>query len=268
MEQDWIQVNRQVQKEYPLKYRYGLIEHSLLYATLADSKSLAEKLGKAKTRQFVELVEQGFFKRFDKPQVENMTAGKFFEYCKIAYLVTEEYAEEDMSGKEMYKIYADGRHEGLMDIALDSEEAFSDWLDGKHPKRGGGHPWEIKRGGSYTHIGMRMQRPYPKKEGYTIELYGHGNYQLANTIKMFLAIHEAGLSIHIVAPNEIRTRLLGQDKVGIVPEYVSLSRGEGGFDTAEEVYDTLYYEDLKGYKKELKPFIKWAALPLLKLRAF
>lgn len=268
VEQDWITTNIQVQKDYPLKYRYGLIENRLLQSVLPEVIGLAEKLGKAKTQQFVELVEQGFFKRFDKPQVENMTAGKYFEYCKIAYLATEEHADKNLTGKELYKIYADGRHEGLMDIALDSEAAFSDWLDGKHPKRGGGHPWEIKRGGSSTHIGMRVQRPRHKKKCYTIELYGHSSYQLANTIKMFLAIYEVGLPVHIVYPNEIRKRLLGQDRVGIIPTYDSLSSGEGAFDTEEEIYDTLYYQDLKGYKKTLRPFIKWSALPVLKIREF
>jgi hypothetical protein len=46
----------------------------------------------------------------------------------------------------MYRLYADGRHEGLLDIDEDAKQEFSDWIDGKHPKRtSGGHPWEIKR---------------------------------------------------------------------------------------------------------------------------
>jgi hypothetical protein len=41
----------------------------------------------------------------------------------------------------MYERYADGRHEGLLDIDGDSAQAFADWIDGTHPKRGcGGHP--------------------------------------------------------------------------------------------------------------------------------
>jgi len=35
----------------------------------------------------------------------------------------------------MYAHFADGRHEGLLEIDPDSAEKFADWIDGKHPKR-------------------------------------------------------------------------------------------------------------------------------------
>ena len=58
-----------------------------------------------------------------------------------------------LPGIELYKLFADGRHEGLTEIEQDSVEAFRDWMDEKHPKRQrGGHPWEILRDGNTTHI--------------------------------------------------------------------------------------------------------------------
>lgn len=33
--------------------------------------------------------------------------------------------------------FADGRHEGLLDIDEDSTDEFGDWIDGTHPKRSG-----------------------------------------------------------------------------------------------------------------------------------
>ncbi len=62
----------------------------------------------------------------------------------------------------MYARYADGRHDGLLDINPASEQEFADWIDGTHPERGmGGHPWEIKRGGNTTHIDLIVSRPVP-----------------------------------------------------------------------------------------------------------
>ena len=75
-----------------------------------------------------------------------MTAADYFEYCKLACTAgrrKDEYVDEAMSGREMYERYADGRHEGLLDIDEHSDQAFADWLDGTHPKRtSGGHPRE------------------------------------------------------------------------------------------------------------------------------
>jgi hypothetical protein len=66
----------------------------------------------------------------------------------IAAARKEDKVDKSLSGLEMYKKYADGRHEGLLEIDPNSAQEFSDWIDGKHPRRStGGHPWEIKRGG-------------------------------------------------------------------------------------------------------------------------
>jgi len=263
---DWVATNLRTQKEYPLKYRFGTLSHSLLQATLPDRYRLDQELGAAKAQQFIKLVEDGFFMPYDRPLATDMTADKYFEYCKIAYVATEKEIDNDLSGQALYKRYADGRHEGLLDIDQESPQEFSDWLDHKHPKRErGGHPWEIKRGGSYTHIGMRVQRPsYSSKEGYTVQLYGQSYSRLADTIRMFLAIHEARLPIDIVEPESIRKRLLGQDKSAIIANYELLSRAESYFPSEEDICDALYYEDLGKFKKMLRPFIKWEALPLLR----
>jgi len=268
VKKDWVATNLRTQKEYPIKYRFGTISNSLLLATFPDQYNLYQDLGEEKAQQFIKLVEDNFFIRYDRPLATDLTAAKFFEYCKIAYLATEKEIDKNLSGKALYQRYADGRHEGLLDIDQESPQEFSDWLDDKHPKRErGGHPWEIKRGGSYTHIGMRVDRPsVSSKEGYTIQLYGQSNHRLADTIRMFLAIHEAGLPIDIVEPQSIRERLLGQDKCAIIANYELLSRTESYFPNEEAMYNAMYYTDLGKHKKLLQPFIKWETLPLLRKR--
>ena len=242
---------------------------SLIRELLPDQFRLDKALGKSKAKQFIRLVENNYFLNEQNFIAQSMTADRYFEYCKIAYMAAA--AKKDSlnyteSGRAMYQRFADGRHEGLLDIDPDSEQEFADWLDGKHPKRSsGGHPWEIKRGGSFTHIGLRVQRPYyAPKEGFKVELYGNANIRLAETIKMFLALHNAGCPIAIADPDGIRKRLLGQDNFGIIPSYESLSRANQHFLPEEDVHDVMYFNHLGRYKKRITPFIRWEALPLLR----
>lgn len=86
-------------------------------------------------------------------------------------------------------------------------------------------------------------------------------------MKMLLAIHKASLPISIHDPEGVRNRLLGQDNIGIVPNY-SLHRANQHFSKEQEVYDVLHYDDLGRYKRRITPFIRWEPLPILKLRDF
>ncbi len=135
---DWIKANRQVQVQYPLHHRYGLVPNALIRASLPDIYRLDKELGKARTRKLVRLIEEGFFLRTDNTEVSSMTAADYFQYCRIAYLAgkrKEETVDESLSGREMYTRYADGRHEGLLDIDPASEQEFADWIDGTHPQK-------------------------------------------------------------------------------------------------------------------------------------
>ena len=137
-----------------------------------------------------------------------MTANDFFEYCKIAYIagqVKGDHVDTQLSGRQMYERYADGRDDGLLEISGDSSDEFATWIDGTHPKkRIGGHPWEIKRGGNTTHIDLYVSRPrYGQKEGFVVTLCGRSFNRLKETICMFLAIYEAGLPITIDDPEGI-----------------------------------------------------------------
>ncbi len=266
---DWIRTNRRVQEQYPLNRRFGIVPNSLIRASLADIYRLDKDLGKAKSRKFIRLVEDGYFLKEKNTTVESMTAKDYFDYCRIAYIAgrrKDDYVDESLSGREMYKRYADGRHEGLLDIDENSQQEFSNWIDGKHAKRtSGGHPWEIKRGGNTTHIDLSVFRPsFHKKEEFKIELRGASINRLVETIKMFLAIFDTSLPISIADPEGIRQRLLAQDNIGIIPCYDSLHRANQRFRDSQHVYDVVYYDDLGRYKRRITPFITWEPLPVLK----
>ncbi len=199
-----------------------------------------------------------------------MTAADYFHYCKIAYLAAkcqDESIDESLSGSEMYARYADGRHEGLLNIDPDSAQEFADWIDGKHPlKKVGGHPWEIKRGGNTTHINLAVTRPPYQREGFRIELRGEAISRMVETLQMLLAIHATNLPITIANPEGVRKRLLAQDNIGIIPVYTSLHRANQHFGKEQDVFDVLHYDDLGRFKRRITPFITWEPLPILKPR--
>ena len=266
---DWINANKRIQFEYPLRYRYGIAPNALVRNSLPDIYRLDRELGIHRTRKFVRMVEEGFFLKAGNTEVPSMTASDYFKYCKIAYIAGKrrgETVDDSLSGLEMYKRYADGRHEGLLDIDPSSEKEFADWIDGTHPKReGGGHPWEIKRGGNTTHIDLAVSRPsLYRKDSFKVGLRGESIGRMAETIRMFLAIHEAKLPISIAGPENVRKRLLGQDNIGIVPVYASLHRANQYFSQDKDVFDVMHYDDLGRFRRRITPSITWEPLPILK----
>ena len=266
---NWISANKVLYSSYPLRYRYGTVSSALIRDSLPNAYHIAKELGKVKTKQFVRLVEKGYFRDSEKTTQKSMTANDFFDYCKIGYLAAqtqEDPVDKKLSGKQMYERYSDPRHDGLLEIDPNSKSEFANWIDGTHPKKtSGGHPWEIKRGGNTTHIDLYVSRPHHfPKEGFEIILSGPALSRLKETLEMFLAIHKAGLPISIEDPEGIRKRLLAQDLAGIVPSFCTLHRANQDFDRQKGVSDVLYYDDLGRYKRRITPFISWDPLPILR----
>jgi hypothetical protein len=141
---DWIKANKRVRGEYPLRYRYGVAPHAIIRASLPNVYRVDSELGMPETLGFVRLVEDGFFLKAENIEASTMTASDYFNYCRIAYIAgkrDDESVDASLSGREMYGRYADGRHEGLLEIDPDSAQEFADWIDGAHAKRTvGGHP--------------------------------------------------------------------------------------------------------------------------------
>ncbi len=270
VEKDWIRAANRVVSECPLSYRRGIVPHAIVREVLPDRFPFYKELGIRNCRKIVQLVESGTLWKPAFTEVASMTATRYFEYCKIAYLASAEKSnpvDASLSGREMYKQYADGRHGGLLDIEPESESAFANWLDGKDPDtcRFGTHPWEIRRGGNTTHIDLSVRRPFASaQKGYLVELCGESFTRMAETIKMCLAIHAAGLPITIVNPENVRKRILGQDNVGVIPSYESAHRANQYFPAKQCVYDVLHFREVSRYKRRVLPFITWEPLPVLK----
>jgi hypothetical protein len=87
---------------------------------------------------------------------------------------------------------------------------------------------------------------------------------MTETIRMFLAIHEAKIPISIADPESVRKRLLAQEQIGIIPVYASLHRANQHFSQNKDVFDVMHYDDLGRFKRRITPFITWEPLPILK----
>ena len=267
VKKNWLKSYEILHASFPYKYRKGVLLHSIANGYCKEMIRVRDMLGQKKTIAFFKLVDSRLFEKYEAGHVNDLTAKKYFDYCKVAYLhsnIKMDEATKKLTGREMYKLYADGRHEGLLDIKQDSVEEFTQWMNEKHPKKTtGGHPWEILRGGNTTKISLMVWAPDNKKENtYKVSLMGDASSRLAEIISVALGLAAANLPVAIDKTGDIRKRLMQQDNIGIVPEYDSLHRANQSFD--EDVYDVMYLSDFGRYKKKVENLISWEGLPCLR----
>lgn len=268
VEKDWVNEYRQLVMKFPYKYRQGVIHSKLVRHYGGDIRRIDQELGEENLRKFVSMVENGKINSFQDGRVNDLTAARYFEYCKVAYLnslLDLDEQTKQLSGIELYQLFADGRHEGLTEIKQDSVTEFRDWMEGKHPKkRPGGHPWEILRGGNTTHISLYVSKDrFGQDNQYEISLQGNSIARIAETLKIYLGLMDNQLTVAIDEPEKIRKRLLGQDSIGIVPEFGSLHRAQHLFDG--HIDDVMHLCFLgKKAQKEICQLASWKALPCLR----
>ena len=175
-------------------------------------------------------------------RIKVFTANDFFRACVIGYRACG-YDLDGLSPSESYLRYADGRDEGLTGtghglnegpgIDFDDASAWSSWYFDR--QRGGGHPWEIIRGGNSTHVdlfvchdehhlgylfrsGKISEDEYNRrlqKAGYYFEVCG--KHRCEESIKFFVALRKAGLPVVLRDAGEIIAKYEGTDFIGIVP---------------------------------------------------
>lgn len=266
LENNWLQANTKLQKEFPYSLRYGTIDFGILTHIVPEIKGIRHQLKQKNIDKILAYIKEDLLPFNDRFTLSSMTVSRYLNYCRIAYSVSKDSFDDKKSNEELYRMYADGRHEGLLDIDPDSEEEFANWLDHKHPKRQrGGHPWEIVRGGSYNHIGLRVMRPsFHDKDEFTIELYGFSEFRAKEYLDIYLAICEADLPVKLNQAENIQKRLLEQYRVGFIPSYQLSRDGYEYFPLEDDVLSIVYFEKIKQHRDKLLPFIRWNHLPLLK----
>ena len=241
-----------IKNNLPYYYRTGTIPRQEYWKIVPEGRKydLAGRedkiLSEEEIKSFQKLVAEQKTFNDDDFIIEDMTAGKYFAYCRIGYEANNfpqcKTIEEDA---ELYKRIADGRDNGLTEIALDSPEEFNSWKNGKLQVFNGNHPWEVIRGGSSTHVTFSVSHRLGESKEGKYYLYLAGLHRPGEVIRFFIALRQHGIMVKLGDMDELLARCLGTDKVGIVPNGV-LPRYCEKFFPGEKVVDFMnihYWDD-------------------------
>ena len=207
-----------------------------------------------------------------------MTANDFYNACSIGYKACG-YKDEGLSPVDQYYKHADGRDEGLSSrghgvssgpgIDPDSPDAWDSWFFDRN--RFGGHPWEVCRGGSFSHLSLyvmhdrgelewKMQSEklsQKKAEGHPAGYYYNvaGIHRIFEAVNFYTALRVAELPVILSGGKEIMARLDGTDYVGIVSHYSTWRDCEEIIpETYGPIIDfmTVYKEDMEIYGDQIE----------------
>ena len=242
--------NEAVEKSLPARHRTGTILREYLWDAIPEERQhYFENISQEDVDEFVACAVGD--KSLLKAKLLTLTANDFFRYCAMGYEANN-YEVTDMTPREQYYRYSDGRDEGLRDIDPDSAEAFALWYHDR--SRGGGHPWEVCRGGNSTHVDLYV---VGDDDGYYLRVAGTSTWRSVEAIKFFLALHRAGVPVLIYQAELLKSRLLGKEKVGIVPQGVFPRYCQAWFpDEQVEVFINLQRDDVE----KLVPHCVWQPL--------
>ncbi len=197
----------------------------------------------------------------NKAIIESMTMVDFLGYCDICYDAND-YANysPDASPMEKYRVMADNRHEGLLDLPPDDPDAFAAW----HRNRaGGGHPFEICRGENATHISLHVTE---YQNGWQLFLHGFSVARVVETAKMAIALFERGVPFVLTYKDEMQRMLEGEDFVGIVPDDIGLGYDHKEFPKEDKVYSFAHLWMIREIDEGLVSKINWYPFPKLILK--
>ncbi len=233
------------------KNKFGVIKRSDYWNFYPKVKeNLLEYISEKEIEEFVNTVTDDTDDRLNE-----MTANKYFECVRLVYQ-SNGYNIDNMTDKEIYLKYADGRDGGLCDIELDSPEEFASWLNKKQWY--GAHPWEIIRGHSFARVNMQVVKD---DKGYYLSIPGEVILRQIEIAKIYLALKKNNIPVKIYHSNVIKNAFIGSDYLGIVPSYIMPIRCESYFKEYEP-HDFIHIEDEKILDK-----IIWQDIEKLCLKA-
>lgn len=207
--------NEMLARNLPYKKRIGKILRNDYWSIFPEEKAAyLEDIAPQNIELFCETVQAR--PETSTTRLSEMTAGVFFDCCALGYRANQYSGLNGLTPKEQYEAHADGRHDGLLAMKEDSAEEFSVWFHESH--KGGGHPWEVCRGGNSTHISL-----YPNHDelGWYFTLRGSSYARSVETVNFYLALANKGIPIYLTDGKEIAAMLTGRDYIGIVPENVT-----------------------------------------------
>ncbi len=242
--------NDYIYENYSNRNRFGVIKRKDYWSLYPESKeNLLKEISKEEIEDFVKNASE---KTSDR--IENMTSGKYFECVKLAYEANN-YELGDLTDKELYLKYADGRDEGLRDLNEDDSNQFDNWYNDK--SRFGGHPWEIMPAHSFARVNLCVAHD---EKGYFLYLDGSRVLKNVEIAKIYLTFKKHNIPLEIYSVDTIKNSLEGTDYIGIVPREIMPIYCEGYF----KEYNPVEFTHLKDDK--MLDYVKWEPLEEIKLK--
>ena len=203
-----------VNENLPPQYKTGTIVRKDLWDVFPELRDeFFSEISDMEIKEFEDSVsvQKSKFDYDSISRVETFTAQEFFDLCALGYKANN-YRNTDLTSKEQYYKNADGRDDGLGDIDPDSPEEFLDWYSNK---RGGGHPWEVCRGGNSTHVSLYVSKD---EKGYFLSVAGSN--RTIEAVRFYLAVKHAGYPVFMHDAKQLVERFEQTEKIGVVPESV------------------------------------------------
>ncbi|MBD3345279.1 MAG: hypothetical protein GF401_09480 [Chitinivibrionales bacterium] len=246
--------NRNVEEKLPLRKRIGRISRHFLWKQIPDLERLDRELGD----EIIHTLERALNNINRNNPLFRMTADDFFGYCEICYDANDYFGhDEKLTPRQKYKRMADGRDEGLLEVSGDSPEAFYEWFANRNHR---GHPWEICRGGTTSHISLIVNST---RDPWYLSLSGFGRVRAAETVRMAVALWKAAIPFRLLKASELLAMCKGTDYVGIVPDYVTPRYCGDLFPDEDAIIDYMNPWDDQVFESVVRKYAYW--YPLEKL---
>ena len=208
--------NTYVNENLPYRKRLGkILREKYWHIYVGEKEEYLKGITQEEIKRFSMLIRQQTENAPPAGRLSEMTAGRFFDCCRLGYEANQYDGSGQLSPKELYRAHADGRDDGLLSLPEDSREAFAEWFDARTMR--GGHPWEVCRGGNSTHISLYVAHD---EQGWWLHLAGSSYGRSVETVKFYLVLADYGLPVYLRDGLEIDAMLNGRDFIGIVPEKV------------------------------------------------
>lgn len=249
---DFFTLNENCRKEY---YKYLSQDDIDLFLKKINEQIKYEDLVEEEASKYRKDVDK-YFKILNKKydfveRIKTMTSTNYYDICKICYQSINLEGVAELSSKELFYKYADGRDFELKNINPNSCEEFEKWVEVAHD-----HAFEIRMGSSTTRIDLWV---YKDEKGYCFLLSGKYLWNSCEVIKFYVELIKNNIPTYLFDASVIRDRLVGKGLIGIVPYTVFPRYCQSGF--AEEVNDFMHLPNYPNEYEQYLKYIKWQEIP-------
>lgn len=115
-----------IQEKMSYRYIGGIIPLSRYWEYCPEEREKRyEELGREEVNSFIQWVDANIH---SQKYYEEMTAGQYYDTCMFLYKIMG-YNTENLTPKEAYQKFSDGRNHGLTALKEDDADAFRSWYD-------------------------------------------------------------------------------------------------------------------------------------------